>query len=1490
MGSRHRWVSCLVLFLTLFGLLFPGGALAGSNVQPAGSRQNSLPTPPFEDVIGTEYQGDVGVLWQLGVAGGTSPTTFSPWDRVTRGQAAAFIIRALKRTGESASGPVRFRDVPANHYALNSISLADQLGIIKGTSDTTFDPDGNVTHAQLATMLMRALGYESLVTGEWPANYVLKAKDEGLLTGIPFELNKEATRAETARFLVNAIFTVKNPFTKLTLSQSVFRVPATLVIGPDATFVAPGEVALKAVGQDWYGNTFDVDRVQWKVVSGSAQLNGSKVTLQAGTVTVEARTETVSATKTYQVAKSLEVTPASSAIRPGQTVTLSATVAIEGQGSQPVVPQWTVQSGPATVSAAGVVTMTSSGAATITATYGSFTKTATVVAGAGLSITPADPVIAVGETVSFSAKVTDAPASTVPVVWSVISGDGKISSNGLFTAGRQTSVVQASSPGLTSSVTVKVINRLEITPTSASLNKAETVSFVAKAYTSDNQPVADVKPTWDLSDKTLGILDTEGVLVATGSGRGQVTARFRGLTATAPVAVAGDPASVIVTSSNTSLPANGTSQATITARIVDRNGITVKGERTITFSTSNSLATLNTTAVTTTTGEATATLTVGRASGTMSVLAATPGVISGQAQLSLVSPSPSKIVLSASPSVINADAVSTSTITATLVDVAGQPTTNLTGASIPVYLTQTGTVGTLLTTQLAIPVGGTSTTTLFRSNAYTGSATISANSSIPVEAVTVRTAIVGPAAKLEIRPITATIANGVAQMLIEVEVQDSNGVMRAMDGSQMVYLSAAGPSTLSLYPAQVIRGVASFRVTTTTAGSYTFTASSGALQAATATGNFVAGPANKLLLTAEPVTDFAADAVSTTTMVAKVVDANGNPVTTTSPAITFHRSSSGNAIAWTNDVVVPATDGVAKLSVKSTAFPGTETFTASANGLTTSGVLTLKTTITGVASKVRVQPITGTTVGGETTVTVHVLDNSGHLVTRDNGRMISLAAVSATAVYNSPQPTVNGIATFTLSNNVAESIKVTASSSGLDSDETGATVTFRAGDAVRIVLVAEPTGLAASTTGRSWISAYAVDSLGNRLSRVINITLSLSTSNLGNLSNVNIVSGAASPMAFFTPNGTVGQVVVSGNSSLPVTPITLSTYQPGVPTRVVVETTPTNPVVGTPVTVKVRILDSNGNLASWMNSGSDLSHVGLSLDGASTQSGTTTTTITSSTYATLLAKGFPADGVTRGAAPIINGEATLTLTNTRAQTVTLTPFVWYNNSPMAVTAAPITTLAGPATQLTAYPTTLLLPANSSTQSNLVLTLADRYGNPVTGATDTVTVTANSSSYLSLPSGTTYPLGSDGAVVVPVKSVVNGNGGTTRLTFVATKANVSTQVNVTTDVPPDAPTVSFTSSTLANGSGYARIYVDARTLRNAPQKILVFVNGMQVNLYQTSSGSTELVTEIPGGSYTAAGYVRIPDLGGPGVKTVQAYLVTDLGISPASPVFTLTVTP
>lgn len=100
----------------------------------------------------------VELLSEIGVVKGTSDSTFGTDALVTREQMAAFVYRFMK-SGRSSEGGINttpFTDLDDPTY-FNMISWANASGIIKGTSPTTFNPKGSITLQDAYTMLVRAL-------------------------------------------------------------------------------------------------------------------------------------------------------------------------------------------------------------------------------------------------------------------------------------------------------------------------------------------------------------------------------------------------------------------------------------------------------------------------------------------------------------------------------------------------------------------------------------------------------------------------------------------------------------------------------------------------------------------------------------------------------------------------------------------------------------------------------------------------------------------------------------------------------------------------------------------------------------------------------------------------------------------------------------------------------------------------------------------------------------------------------------------------------------------------------------------------------------------------------------------------------------------------------------------------------------------------------------------------------------------------------------
>lgn len=118
----------------------------------------------FQDVNESDWFFDA-VCWARihGVCNGTSETTFSPNDPVTREQLAAFLYRYAKLCGlecKPTGDLSAYKDRnQISSYAYDAISWAVGAGIINGTSATTIEPQSYATRAEIATMICRLLDF-----------------------------------------------------------------------------------------------------------------------------------------------------------------------------------------------------------------------------------------------------------------------------------------------------------------------------------------------------------------------------------------------------------------------------------------------------------------------------------------------------------------------------------------------------------------------------------------------------------------------------------------------------------------------------------------------------------------------------------------------------------------------------------------------------------------------------------------------------------------------------------------------------------------------------------------------------------------------------------------------------------------------------------------------------------------------------------------------------------------------------------------------------------------------------------------------------------------------------------------------------------------------------------------------------------------------------------------------------------------------------------
>lgn len=115
----------------------------------------------FTDDDGNIHEGNIQAIAVAGITKGCNPPTndrYCPSETVTRGQIAAFLVRALDLP---TTGTDYFSDDDGTLFEADINRLAE-AGITRGCNpptNTLYCPDSSVTRGQMAALLVRAFGY-----------------------------------------------------------------------------------------------------------------------------------------------------------------------------------------------------------------------------------------------------------------------------------------------------------------------------------------------------------------------------------------------------------------------------------------------------------------------------------------------------------------------------------------------------------------------------------------------------------------------------------------------------------------------------------------------------------------------------------------------------------------------------------------------------------------------------------------------------------------------------------------------------------------------------------------------------------------------------------------------------------------------------------------------------------------------------------------------------------------------------------------------------------------------------------------------------------------------------------------------------------------------------------------------------------------------------------------------------------------------------------
>jgi len=880
----------------------------------------------------------------------------------------------------------------------------------------------------------------------------------------------------------------------------------------------------------------------------------------------------------------------------------------------------------------------------------------------------------------------------------------------------------------------------------------------------------------------------------------------------------GEESDSTVTSSVDSVPADGTSTATVTVTLVDNAG-PVAGAP-VALSGGSITATPVGTDITNSSGVAVFTVTDSVAEEVAITATDTQdGAVVAQTAAVAFSP-PGEAVdstVSASVAQVPADGTTAATVTVTL-----------RGASGPV-------AGHLV--QLVQGPGSTSTiTAVSATTGTTGVATFTVTATYPQGVTYVATdatdhVTLGETAEVTFlagaldqatSTVTANpptvVADGVTSSTVIVQLEDAHSDPIA---GKVVTLAQSGSAVISPASATTTTaGTASFTVTDTKVQTVTFTATdvteADTVLTSTASVQFTAGSPSSSTSTAVAANpDDRADGTSQDVVTVTVEDAHGNPVSGLALSLLPQSGHSVVSPASTGSETTNAS-GVATFAVTDTHVE-TVSYLAVSSGtpLSVSGatVAFVPGPPSATASTLTVSPASVPAGGtASATVTATVVDAEGNPIPSAS---VALTAGSGSSVVTTSPATTDaaGVAVFTVSDTAAESVTytagVTAQVTNPNGSTTAATATLSStvtvaftGPAVDATssVTASPTSVPADGSSTSLITVTLRDTNGNPVSGQ---TVKLQPSNGSSLVTGNQAGGVSGPSG---PDGEV-TFTVSDLSVEQVTytavdqtdSVTLFTHKvtvtfTGQPSTSMstISANPTTVVADgtTSTTITVTLEDANGNPVS----GKPVFVQGLT------------------------GEGQPASAVVTATQPTTgsNGEAIFTATDTTPETVYFQATDTTDAIVLSATAKVVfTNLPTEASTSSVVASPSVVPADGVTASTVTVTLNDASGTPISG--DIVSLAGDAGTHATVTPATGV---SDGSGVVTF-SVTDLHPET--VVFTATDTTTSSQLLQTASVtftpsPSEAANSTVTASpttVAADGTSQTTVTVTLISANGSP---------------------------------------------------------------------------
>lgn len=204
----------------------PGSGLPDKN-KDITYRPITLPGRTFDDITGVhahKNQPAIEALASRGIINGKTENRFDPEATMTRAEFATIVVQSL---GLKPIANDKFTDVLSSDWYAPYVGTAGSYGIVNGTSETTFNPNGTISRQEAAAMVARAAklcGMETetevgmirdvlaqfgdyVKTAEWSREALAFCYNKNILDQSDLEIrpNDNILRSEIAQMLFNML-------------------------------------------------------------------------------------------------------------------------------------------------------------------------------------------------------------------------------------------------------------------------------------------------------------------------------------------------------------------------------------------------------------------------------------------------------------------------------------------------------------------------------------------------------------------------------------------------------------------------------------------------------------------------------------------------------------------------------------------------------------------------------------------------------------------------------------------------------------------------------------------------------------------------------------------------------------------------------------------------------------------------------------------------------------------------------------------------------------------------------------------------------------------------------------------------------------------------------------------------------------------------------------------------------------------------------------